>query len=111
MESDYTEIFYFIPVYGIVHYTVLLNVNCPSIVITLFKGGFSAFPPAYQGWGDITQRLYETIQLLRKLLAAPDSCSLETFIGTILMVFNIVIFLPHGYFAQANALGYSNTGG
>jgi hypothetical protein len=42
---------------------------------------------------------------------APDPSTLEKFLGTIPMVFNVVILSPHGYFAQANVLGYPDTGG
>jgi len=45
------------------------------------------------------------------LLEAPDPSTLEKFLGTIPMVFNVVILSPHGYFAQANVLGYPDTGG
>ncbi|KAH7655337.1 sucrose synthase protein [Dioscorea alata] len=78
---------------------------------------YSAFSHRFQelglekGWGDIAQRVYETIQLLLDLLEAPDPCTLETFLGTIPMLFNVVILSPHGYFAQANVLGYPDTGG
>ncbi|RRT50494.1 hypothetical protein B296_00033401 [Ensete ventricosum] len=44
------------------------------------------------------------------LLEAPDPTTLETFLGTIPMMFNVVILSPHGYFAQANVLGYPDTG-
>ncbi|XP_010917399.2 sucrose synthase 2 isoform X1 [Elaeis guineensis] len=64
-----------------------------------------------KGWGDTAQRVSETVHLLRDLLEAPDPCTLEKFLGTIPMVFNVVILSPHGYFAQANVLGYPDTGG
>lgn len=64
-----------------------------------------------KGWGDTAQRVYDTIHLLLDLLEAPDPCTLEKFLGTIPMVFNVVILSPHGYFAQANVLGYPDTGG
>ncbi|KAG6499583.1 sucrose synthase 2-like isoform X2 [Zingiber officinale] len=64
-----------------------------------------------KGWGDSGQRVYETIHLLLDLLEAPDPTTLETFLGTIPMMFNVVILSPHGYFAQANVLGYPDTGG
>ncbi|XP_008783098.2 sucrose synthase 1 [Phoenix dactylifera] len=64
-----------------------------------------------KGWGDTTQRCHETIHLLLDLLEAPDPCTLENFLGTVPMVFNVVILSPHGYFAQANVLGYPDTGG
>ncbi|CAA7058833.1 unnamed protein product [Microthlaspi erraticum] len=45
------------------------------------------------------------------LLQAPDPSVLETFLGRIPMVFNVVILSPHGYFGQANVLGLPDTGG
>jgi sucrose synthase len=64
-----------------------------------------------KGWGDCAKRAHETIHLLLDLLEAPDPATLEKFLGTIPMVFNVVIMSPHGYFAQANVLGYPDTGG
>jgi len=64
-----------------------------------------------RGWGDTAERVLEMIQLLLDLLEAPDPCTLETFLGRIPMVFNVVILSPHGYFAQDNVLGYPDTGG
>ncbi|XP_057967270.1 sucrose synthase [Malania oleifera] len=64
-----------------------------------------------RGWGDTAERVLEMIHLLLDLLEAPDPCTLETFLGRIPMVFNVVILSPHGYFAQANVLGYPDTGG
>lgn len=64
-----------------------------------------------RGWGDTADRVLEMIHLLLDLLEAPDPCTLETFLSRIPMVFNVVILSPHGYFAQANVLGYPDTGG
>ncbi|XP_020099100.1 sucrose synthase 1 isoform X1 [Ananas comosus] len=64
-----------------------------------------------KGWGDTAKRTLETIHLLLELLEAPDPCNLEKFLGTVPMMFNVVILSPHGYFAQANVLGYPDTGG
>lgn len=64
-----------------------------------------------RGWGDTAERVHETIHLLLDLLEAPDPCTLENFLGRVPMVFNVVILSPHGYFAQANVLGYPDTGG
>nr|AKP55627.1 SuSy protein [Gladiolus hybrid cultivar] len=64
-----------------------------------------------KGWGDTAARVHETIHLLLDLLEAPDPCTLEKFLGRVPMVFNVVILSPHGYFAQANVLGYPDTGG
>jgi sucrose synthase len=64
-----------------------------------------------RGWGDKAGRVLEMIDMLLDLLEAPDSCTLERFLGRIPMVFNVVILSPHGYFAQENVLGYPDTGG
>lgn len=64
-----------------------------------------------KGWGDCASRVSANIQLLLDLVEAPDPNTLEKFLGTIPMVFNVVILSPHGYFAQANVLGYPDTGG
>ncbi|KAF6139811.1 hypothetical protein GIB67_009658 [Kingdonia uniflora] len=64
-----------------------------------------------KGWGDCAERVLDMIHLLLDLLEAPDSCTLEKFLGRVPMVFNVVILSPHGYFAQENVLGYPDTGG
>ncbi|CAA0842148.1 Sucrose synthase 4 [Striga hermonthica] len=64
-----------------------------------------------RGWGDKAERVSEMISMLLDLLEAPDSCTLERFLGRVPMVFNVVILSPHGYFAQENVLGYPDTGG
>ncbi|KAL3644301.1 SAGA histone acetylase and TREX-2 complexes component [Castilleja foliolosa] len=64
-----------------------------------------------RGWGDNAERVSGMISMLLDLLEAPDSCTLEKFLGRIPMVFNVVILSPHGYFAQENVLGYPDTGG
>ncbi|KAI3847523.1 hypothetical protein MKX03_024514, partial [Papaver bracteatum] len=64
-----------------------------------------------KGWGDTAERVLEMIRLLLDLLEAPDSGTLENFLGRIPMVFNVVILSPHGYFAQNDVLGYPDTGG
>lgn len=64
-----------------------------------------------RGWGDNAQRVSETIHLLLDILQAPDPLNLESFLGRIPMVFDVVILSPHGYFGQANVLGLPDTGG
>lgn len=64
-----------------------------------------------RGWGDSAQRVSEMVHLLLEILQAPDPSTLETFLGRIPMVFNVVIVSPHGYFGQANVLGLPDTGG
>lgn len=64
-----------------------------------------------RGWGDSAERVLEMMHLLLDILQAPDPSTLETFLGRIPMVFNVVILSPHGYFGQANVLGLPDTGG
>ncbi|XP_058082067.1 sucrose synthase 4 isoform X2 [Magnolia sinica] len=64
-----------------------------------------------KGWGDTAQSVLKMIHLLLDILQAPDPSTLETFLGMLPMVFNVVIVSPHGYFGQANVLGLPDTGG
>ncbi|KAF7154318.1 hypothetical protein RHSIM_Rhsim01G0287000 [Rhododendron simsii] len=64
-----------------------------------------------RGWGDTTERVLKMMHLLMDILQAPDPSALETFLGRIPMVFNVVILSIHGYFGQANVLGLPDTGG
>ncbi|KAE8689153.1 Sucrose synthase [Hibiscus syriacus] len=64
-----------------------------------------------KGWGDNAEHVLEMIHQLLELLQAPDPVTLETFLGRIPLVTNVVIMTPHGYFAQDNVLGYPDTGG
>ena len=63
------------------------------------------------GWGDKVSRIRETIGLLSEVLDAPDPQTVEEFLSRIPMVFNVVIFSPHGYFGQSKVLGLPDTGG
>ncbi|KAJ1297207.1 hypothetical protein BS78_01G360100 [Paspalum vaginatum] len=64
-----------------------------------------------KGWGDTADHVLEMIHLLLDILQAPDPSTLETFLGRIPMIFNVVVVSPHGYFGQANVLGLPDTGG
>ncbi|KAL4572135.1 hypothetical protein LXL04_018904 [Taraxacum kok-saghyz] len=64
-----------------------------------------------RGWGNNAERILEMMHLLSDILQAPDPSILETFLGRIPMVFNVVILSMHGYFGQANVLGLPDTGG
>ncbi|KAI7753887.1 hypothetical protein M8C21_023561 [Ambrosia artemisiifolia] len=64
-----------------------------------------------RGWGNNAERTLEMMHLLSDILQAPDPSILETFLGRIPMVFNVVILSIHGYFGQANVLGLPDTGG
>ncbi|KAL5561413.1 hypothetical protein UlMin_031160 [Ulmus minor] len=64
-----------------------------------------------KGWGDTAGRVLEMMHLLLDILQAPDPSTLETFLGRLPMLFNVVILSIHGYFGQANVLGLPDTGG
>lgn len=64
-----------------------------------------------KGWGDTAEHVLEMIHLLLDVIQAPDPSTLETFLGRIPMIFNVVVVSPHGYFGQANVLGLPDTGG
>lgn len=64
-----------------------------------------------RGWGDNAGRVKDMMHLLSDILQAPDPSTLETFLGRVPMVFNVVILSVHGYFGQANVLGLPDTGG
>uniref|UniRef100_A0A803M9F6 Sucrose synthase n=1 Tax=Chenopodium quinoa TaxID=63459 RepID=A0A803M9F6_CHEQI len=64
-----------------------------------------------RGWGDTAERVLEMMHLLLDILQAPDPSTLETFLGRVPMVFNVVILSVHGYFGQAHVLGLPDTGG
>lgn len=51
------------------------------------------------------------MHMLSELLQAPDPEKMESFIGRLPVIFNVVIFSPHGYFGQADVLGLPDTGG
>ncbi|GFQ02999.1 sucrose synthase [Phtheirospermum japonicum] len=117
--------------YNFLHQTLLLNDkirNLSSLQAVLRKADdylstlpletpYEDFEHKFQeiglerGWGDKAWRVSEMIAMLLDLLEAPDSCTLEKFLGRVPMVFNIVILSPHGFFAQENVLGYPDTGG
>lgn len=63
------------------------------------------------GWGRSIKGIKITFSMLADLLEAPDHHNLEKFLGRIPMIFNIVVFSPHGYFGQDNVLGLPDTGG
>ena len=63
------------------------------------------------GWGKDAARVRETLELLARIIDAPDAQDLENFLGRIPMIFNAAIFSVHGFFGQANVLGLPDTGG
>ncbi|GAB2219220.1 hypothetical protein Droror1_Dr00006851 [Drosera rotundifolia] len=63
------------------------------------------------GWGENAGVALDTVEMLLDLIQAPDPLTLERFLGTVPSTFNVVILSPHGYFAQANVLGFPDTGG
>ncbi|GLU10603.1 hypothetical protein SLE2022_273960 [Rubroshorea leprosula] len=64
-----------------------------------------------KGWGDAAGRVKETIRSLSEVLQAPDPENMEKFFSRLPIIFNVVIFSPHGFFGQSDVLGLPDTGG
>lgn len=64
-----------------------------------------------KGWGDTVETIKETMTSLLEVLQAPDPLTMENFFSRLPIIFNIVIFSPHGYFGQADVLGLPDTSG
>ncbi|MDH3347044.1 MAG: sucrose synthase [Desulfobulbaceae bacterium] len=82
-----------------------LNTQWTDIAPLLKELGFEP------GWGRKVSIIRDNFSLLADILEAPDYQSLEKFLSSIPMIFNIVIVSPHGYFGQDNVLGLPDTGG
>lgn len=63
------------------------------------------------GWGNNAARMRDMLNILTDILEAPAPVTLERFLGSIPMIFKLVILSPHGYFGQAHVLGLPDTGG
>ncbi|XP_044506436.1 sucrose synthase 7-like isoform X2 [Mangifera indica] len=64
-----------------------------------------------KGWGDTAERVKETMGSLSEVLQAPDPLNMEKLLSRLPIMFNVVIFSPHGYFGQSAVLGLPDTGG
>ncbi|KAG8373534.1 hypothetical protein BUALT_Bualt11G0034200 [Buddleja alternifolia] len=64
-----------------------------------------------KGWGDNAERVEETMHSLSEILQAPDPLNMDKFFGRLPIIFNVVLFSPHGYFGQSDVLGLPDTGG
>lgn len=64
-----------------------------------------------KGWGDTAERVKETLSCLSEVLQAPDPVNIQKFFSRVPIIFDVVIFSPHGYFGQADVLGLPDTGG
>ncbi|CAK9152797.1 unnamed protein product [Ilex paraguariensis] len=64
-----------------------------------------------KGWGENAEKVRETMRTLSEILQAPDPINMESFISSLPVTFNIVIFSVHGYFGQSDVLGLPDTGG
>ncbi|KAK9106456.1 hypothetical protein Syun_022467 [Stephania yunnanensis] len=53
-----------------------------------------------KGWGDTVETVKETMRSLSEVLQAPDPVNMEKFFSRVPVIFNVVIFSPHGYFGQ-----------
>lgn len=63
------------------------------------------------GWGRTVHTMRYTLMLLSDILEAPDPSTVDKFLGSVPMIFSILILSPHGYFGQEKVLGLPDTGG
>lgn len=63
------------------------------------------------GVGDSSSRMKINLELLRKILDAPDPSDLEKFMSALPLVSRVAVISPHGWFGQEKVLGRPDTGG
>jgi sucrose synthase len=63
------------------------------------------------GWGNTATRVWETLELLERLILSPEPAVLEAFIARIPITFRVVLISIHGWVAQEGVLGRSETAG
>ncbi|WP_424094936.1 sucrose synthase [Moorena producens] len=63
------------------------------------------------GWGNTAGRVRETLELLERLMDAPDHAVLEAFISRIPLIFRVVLVSVHGWVGQEGVLGLPETAG
>lgn len=63
------------------------------------------------GWGNTAARVSETLQLLERLLDAPEPSLLEAFVSRIPAIFRILLVSIHGWVGQDGVLGRPETMG
>ena len=63
------------------------------------------------GWGNTAGRVYETLELLDRLLTIPSPALLEAFVSRIPAFFRVVLISIHGWVGQEEVLGRSETMG
>jgi sucrose synthase len=78
---------------------------------------YVSFHPAMQelglepGWGNNAGRVYETLELLDRLLTTPSPALLEAFVSRIPAVLRVVLVSIHGWVGQEEVLGRAETMG
>ena len=63
------------------------------------------------GWGTTAATVSGTMDLLSDVLEAADPDRLADFLARVPSITRVALISPHGFFAQANALGKPDTGG
>ncbi|ERN41840.1 sucrose synthase [Rubidibacter lacunae KORDI 51-2] len=63
------------------------------------------------GWGDTSDRVRESLDMLDALIDSPDPTVLEALLSRIPTIFTIVLVSIHGWFGQEGVLGRPDTGG
>lgn len=78
---------------------------------------YASFHPAMQelgfepGWGNNAGRVYETLEMLNRILTTPSPALLEAFISRIPAVLRVVLVSIHGWVGQEDVLGRTETMG
>ncbi|MFH1761128.1 MAG: glycosyltransferase, partial [bacterium] len=63
------------------------------------------------GWGDTVGRVYESLNILNRILTHPDKEAITAFFMRLPLVHTAVFVTVHGFFAQERVLGKPDTGG
>jgi len=61
------------------------------------------------GWGNTSERVRETLELLERLFETPQPVILEAFMSRICGIFRVVLVSVHGWVGQENVLGRDET--
>lgn len=61
------------------------------------------------GWGNTASRILETLELLDRLIYAPQPAILEALVSRVPVIFRVVLVSVHGWVAQENVLGRDET--
>jgi sucrose synthase len=88
----------------------IVNQQPPDEPYEKFKNDLQALG-LEPGWGNTALRVRETLELFQRLIENPESAILEAFVSRIPAVFRVVVVSIHGWLAQEDVLGRTETAG